>query len=142
MPVMPAKKTPGDGVQISARLWDNPYVKGLVWFAGITFALVSSAISSATWVESRYAKTEEVQAVKNEVLAQASRADQANKKLQLQMEYQSDRNRKRSLEDQLFKFEMTPERQKTQTDRALSTKYKQEIQEMNDRWNKIGMPLK
>lgn len=141
MPGMPRKPI-GDPLHSSARLWDNPYIKGLTWFVGIAFLIVSSTISGATWIESRYAKTDEVAAVRGEVLAQAGKIDASNKNLQLQIEYQSDRNRKRNLEDALFKYDMTPEKQRTQTDRALAAKYRQEIIEMNDRWNKLGMPLK
>ena len=141
MPGMPRKPT-GDPVQMNARLWDNPYIKGLVWFVGVVIAVGSTTLSAAAWVESRYAKTEEVQAVRTDVVAQAKQVDVSTKQLEVKIEYQADQNRKRTLEDALFKFDLTPEKQKTQTDRALAAKYQQEIREMNARWNQRGMPLK
>jgi|OpeIllAssembly_1097287.scaffolds.fasta_scaffold56284_2 hypothetical protein len=132
----------GDDLQTSARLWDNPYVKGLVWFFGIAVGLVTSAFGAVEAFDRKYAKNDAVEQVKGEVVAQAKKQDDAQKALLLQIEYQADQNRKRTLEDQLFRIDMTPEKAKTQTDRALGAKYKQELNDLNDRWNRAGKPLK
>jgi hypothetical protein len=131
-----------DPLQMSARLWDNPYIKGLTWFVGVMVMVATATYSAAEAVDRKYAKAAEVEQVKAEVVAQATKQEVAQKALITQIEYQADLNRKRALEDQLFRIDMTPEKAKTQTDRALGAKYKQELNDLNDRWNRAGKPLK
>jgi hypothetical protein len=129
-------------LQTSAKLWDNPYVKGLVWFVGIAITIGTATLGGASAFDSRYAKADKVSEVEAMVVAQAKQSDAATKQLEKKIEYQADQNRKRSLEDTLFKINVTPDKQRTPVDNALKAKYEQEIREMNQRWNAMGMPLK
>jgi len=143
MAPMPAKKHDDDPVQISATMWDNPYVKGLIWaIVGATTVATSAVGGYALAVDKEYAKKTDLADVKAEMVAQVGRQEVANLRLEKKVEFQADQNRKLNLQDQLFKFDMTPEKQKTQTERALAAKYRQEIVEMTERWKSTATPLK
>lgn len=137
-----APMPPKNILQTSAKAQRNPYITGLIWFTGICAVVITSTLGGAAAFDLRYAKQEKMAAVETMVIAQAAQQAAANKQLELKMEYQSDLNRKRNLEDHIFRFNMTPDKQKSQTDRAIVMKYEKEIDEMNRRWRQQGMPLK
>ena len=74
------------------------------------------------WLDARYAHAEEVAPA----YARASDVVQIKKQIQCV----SDGQRKKYLEDEVFKFEVTPMSKHTQTEIAIYNRYKQELFEL------------
>ena len=122
-------------MRLIQRMKTNPTINALVWLGGIIGAVVVFTVGAAFGADSRYMlKTEGLQAIQ---VAAASAAE--TRKL---IEYQADSNRKKQLEDNIFMYNLKPEKQKTQGDRAMVERYKLERQDMMDRWQREGRPLK
>lgn len=117
------------------KLMDNPMVKGLVWFVSITSGIAIVSVGAAFGMDERYSKKEDVAAVQ----VQADKNAKETRKL---IEYQADLNRKRQIEDNLFQYNLKPDKQKTQADKAMAERYKLERQDLIDRWQREGQPLK
>lgn len=120
----------------------NPYIKTLMWFCAAVFGVVSTAFGVAHALDDKYAKAADVAKVQADLLTQNTKIETATRSLQEQIEYQADVNRKRALETELLKFDLTPDARKTQVDKAMAQNYRREIREMMDRWNRAGKPLK
>lgn len=119
----------------------NHNISALVWFVGV----IAAVIVGAAVVDDRYAhavdfrlQSEQMQTMNK---SQSAQVDGLTSKLQTQIEYNADRQRKRLLEDQILRYDLTLDRDKKPIDRVLVQRYKSELQEMQERWNRARMPL-
>lgn len=122
-------------MRILERIQANPTINALVWLGGILITVITVSIGGAFAADERYMKKEE--AVK--AIEAANKEAKETRKL---IEYQADVNRKRQLEDNIFQYNLKPDKQKTQADKAMAERHKQERQDLMDRWQREGMPLK
>ena len=122
-------------MRLLERMQANPTINALVWLGGIVGTVVVASVGGAFAADARYVKKEEVQAV-------AQQTDKATKELKEQIEYNADVNRKRQLEDNIFKYNLIPEKQRTQADKAMAERYKQERQDLIEQWQRQGKPLR
>jgi len=122
-------------MKILERIQSNPTVNALVWLGGIVIAVVTASIGGAFAADERYMK-------KEEALSAMRVANEEAKETRKLIEYQADVNRKRQLEDNIFQYNLKPDKAKTQADRAMAERYKLERQDLIDRWQREGKPLK
>jgi hypothetical protein len=122
-------------MRILERIQANPTVNALVWLGGIVLAVVTASIGGAFAADERYMR-------KDEAMVALKAANEEAKTTRKLIEYQADVNRKRQLEDNIFQYNLKPDKQKTQADRAMAERYKLERQDLIDRWQREGMPLK
>lgn len=120
---------------IIERMSANPTINALVWLGSIVFTITAASVGGAFAADARYMKREEAE------LALAAQDKQAKETRKL-IEYQADLNRKRQIEDNIFQYNLKPDKAKTQADRAMAERYKLERQDLIDRWSREGMPLK
>lgn len=113
----------------------NPTINALVWLGGIVITVVTVSVGGAFAADERYVK-------KEEAIVAVQQAKQEAAETRKLIEYQSDLNRKRQLEDNIFQYNLKPEKSKTQADRAMVERYKLERQDLIDRWQREGKPLK
>ena len=122
-------------MRILEKMQTNPTINALVWLGGIVLTVVGASIGGAFAADERYMKKEEA------LIAIKAANDEAKATRKL-IEYQADVNRKRQLEDNIFQYNLKPDKQKTQADKAMAERYKQERQDLMERWQREGMPLK
>jgi len=114
---------------------ENPTINALVWLGGIVITVTTISVGGAFAADERYMKKADAELA---IQVQAKQADETRKLI----EYQSDAARKKQLEDNIFMFNLKKEKDKTTTDKAMVERYKQERQDMMDRWQREGRPLK
>jgi hypothetical protein len=114
---------------------ENPTIYALVWLGGIVITVTTISVGGAFAADERYMKKADAELA---IQVQAKQADETRKLI----EYQSDAARKKQLEDNIFMFNLKKEKDKTTTDKAMVERYKQERQDMMDRWQREGRPLK
>jgi alcohol dehydrogenase class IV len=117
------------------KLMNNPTIKGLAWFVSITSGIAVVSVGAAFGMDERYS-------LKTDVVAVQVQADKNARDTRKLIEYQADLNRKRQIEDNLFQYNLKQDKQKTQADRAMAERYKQERQDLIERWMREGQPLK
>lgn len=122
-------------MRIVERMQSNPTINALVWLGGILITVVTVSMGGAYAADDRYMKKDE--ALKA-IQVQQQQAEETRKLI----EYQADVNRKRQLEDNIFMYNLKPERQRSQADRAMAERYKTERQDLIERWQREGKPLK
>jgi len=122
-------------MRILERMQENPTINALVWLGGIVITVTTISVGGAFAADERYMKKADAELA---IQVQAKQADETRKLI----EYQSDAARKKQLEDNIFMFNLKKEKDKTTTDKAMVERYKQERQDMMDRWQREGRPLK
>ena len=104
--------------------------------------LVSGIVMSlGIWVflDDRYAHAADVTVKQTQMAADMSKQTAT---LATQIEYSSDRNSKRYIEDQLFKLEQISPQRMTDAERAQMAKYRRDLQSLERVWQQRGMVLR
>jgi hypothetical protein len=110
---------------------DNAAIKKTAAFVAFCTALVVAGAMG----DERYAKAQEL-------VAQASQIKQLESNVQNQIAYSQDMQRKRQAEDYILRYDMTPPQKRSDADTAIANKYRQEVVEINQRWNRPNLQLK
>jgi len=117
----------------------------VIWFLGIIGACVIAAVSGWIFADDRYQHKLEADAKfeamehdnKVIVAAQDARVDG----IKTEVQWVSDRQEKRRIEDQLFKLEQVAPQRLTDNERAQIAKYRRDLRQLVDYWNQRGRPL-
>lgn len=120
-------------------------MKATLWILGIIAACVSTALGAWLFVDDRYQHKLDADAQLAQMKADNSRIVAAQDArvdgIKVEVAWQTDRQEKRRIEDNLFKLEQIAPQRLTDNERALMAKYRRDLRQLTDYWNQRGRPL-